>query len=291
MRDRFDIKSNDNALFVTEQCNNHCLMCCQPPRNVDDIDKLYQKNIHLIQSAPKELKVLGITGGEPTLLGEKLFDLVAEIRHFLPDTELHLLSNGRSFADEAYAQRLAEVSEGMIAVGVPLHSDYERDHDVISGCKGAFAETMCGLYNLADSGVPIELRIVVNKLNFIRLPDIAQFIFKNLPFVSWTAFMGMERTGLAYENHNAIWVEPIDYVDLLAQAVLYLESWGLDACIYNIPLCLLPKTIWHKSQKSISDWKTCYSHGCEDCLVQERCCGHFSTSTQLYEGITPIIKL
>ncbi|MBQ3733927.1 MAG: His-Xaa-Ser system radical SAM maturase HxsC [Bacteroidales bacterium] len=290
MRDFFDIKSNDNALFVTEQCNNHCLMCCQPPRNVDDIDKLYQKNQHLIRSAPKELKVLGITGGEPTLLGEKLFDLIAEIRQFLPDTELHLLSNGRSFANEAFAQRLAEVSEGMIVVGVPLHSDYERDHDKISGCKGAFAETMYGLYNLADAGVPIELRIVVNKLNFIRLPHIAQFIFKNLPFVSWTAFMGMEQTGLAHKNHNAIWVEPVDYVDLLAQAVFYLGSWGLDACIYNIPLCLLPETVWLHAEKSISDWKTQYSAQCDKCLKRQQCCGLFGTSSEEYVGLNPFMS-
>lgn len=40
----FDISSNDNTLFVTEQCNNRCIMCCQPPQTADDIDALFQEN-------------------------------------------------------------------------------------------------------------------------------------------------------------------------------------------------------------------------------------------------------
>ena len=106
MREGFNIDSNDNALFVTEQCNNNCLMCCQPPKKVNDIEILHQKNIQLLRSAPKELKVLGITGGEPTLLGEKLVDLLTEARICLPNTTLQLLSNGRGFKDSEYTHRV-----------------------------------------------------------------------------------------------------------------------------------------------------------------------------------------
>lgn len=74
----FDIQSNDNTLFVTEQCNNHCIMCCQPPKNVDDINLLFAENLARITSAPNELPVIGITGGEPTLLGEKLLELIRQ---------------------------------------------------------------------------------------------------------------------------------------------------------------------------------------------------------------------
>ena len=40
-----DIKSNDNTLFVTEQCNNRCIMCCQPPKRTNDIDLYFLQNI------------------------------------------------------------------------------------------------------------------------------------------------------------------------------------------------------------------------------------------------------
>ena len=46
-----DIKSNDNTLFVTEQCNNRCVMCCQPPKRVNDIDLYFAQNIERVKNA------------------------------------------------------------------------------------------------------------------------------------------------------------------------------------------------------------------------------------------------
>ena len=84
MRDIIDINSNDNVLFVTSRCSNRCIMCCQPPSNVNDLDRNYEKNIKLIDSAPKDLQSLGITGGEPTLLGDRLFTLISHLKNTLP---------------------------------------------------------------------------------------------------------------------------------------------------------------------------------------------------------------
>lgn len=286
MREGFNIESNDNALFVTEQCNNSCLMCCQPPIKEDDIEYLYQRNIQLLHSAPKELKVLGITGGEPTLLGEKLVDLLAETRKCLPNTTIQLLSNGRGFKDSEYTHRVVLAAGDEFFVGIPLHSDYYKDHDIIAGCKHAYEETMIGLYNLASEGVEIELRVVVNAMNYKRLPQMSDFIFKNLPFVSWVAFMGMERIGHSVKNGSLIWIEPLDYASYLKEAIEILNSWGMAVAVYNIPLCLLPKECWPYAKRSISDWKIKYSETvCQDCYMKERCCGLFSTSTKEYLGL------
>ena len=182
-------------------------MCCQPPRKIDDIDYYYQQNIKRVMLAPKDLPLIALTGGEPTLMGEKLFSLIQLIREQLPNTEIHILSNGRKFADPEYAKQLKLVGEGKVMVGVPLHSDYEKDHDIIAGSKGAYNETILGLYNLAMQGIAIELRIVMNKLNYMRFPQMASFIHKNLSFVNWTAFMGMERVGFADRKSEHIWIE------------------------------------------------------------------------------------
>ena len=285
MKNGFDIDSNDNALFVTEQCNNNCLMCCQPPLTVDDIEALYQKNLQLLKSAPEGLKVLGITGGEPTLLGERLVDLIVEIRKHLPNTAIQLLSNGRKFKDADYAHRVAQAAGEEFFVGIPLHSDYLKDHDAIAGSKHAFEETVYGLYNLAAEGVEIELRVVINAMNYKRLPQMAEFIFKNLPFVSWVAFMGMERIGYSVKNQSLIWAEPYEYASYLREAAMILDSWGVPVAVYNIPLCLLPKDCWVFAKRSISDWKIKYSKICDDCSVKEKCCGLFSTSAKEYIGL------
>lgn len=285
---RFDVNSNDNAVFSTSQCNNHCLMCCQPPTREDDIDGLLEENLELIRTAPKDLKVLAITGGEPTLLGDKLVYLVSEIRKNLPETAIQILSNGRNFKDYDFAKRVVEASEGNIFVGIPLHSDYSPDHDKIACAKNAFSETIFGLYNLANLGVEIELRVVINKLNYTRLANIGDFAYKNLPFVSWIAFMGMEKIGLSIRNLDKVWVEPKEYSSQLSETVVGLNDLNYTACIYNIPLCLLPNECWSFAKKSISNWKTKYLDVCESCSVKSQCCGHFSTSSEPFEGITAL---
>lgn len=286
MRQRdIDINSNDNTLFVTEQCNNHCLMCCQPPKTVSDIDVLYTQNINRIKSAPKDLPVIGITGGEPTLLENRLTELVRIIRTELPNTDIQILSNGRKFRDASYAKELVEAGGDKLFLGIPIHSDYAKDHDLIAGAKHAYVETILGLYNLAMESACIELRVIVNKLNYTRLPHIANFIHKNLPFVSWTAFIGMERTGLADTHANHIWFEPKDYVKQLCEAVQILAGFHHDAVIYNIPLCLLPAGVHHFAKKSISDWKNSFSKLCDNCAAKKSCCGLFSTSSVEYQGL------
>lgn len=290
MKEKFEIESNSNILFVTDQCNNHCVMCCQPPKQKDDFDYYFKKNVALINSAPKETKVVCITGGEPTLAGEKFIELVRIAREVLPDTDIQILSNGRSFANHDLARQLKEVGGEKIFVGVPLHSDYVGDHDKIAGYKGAFNETILGIYNLADEGIATELRVVINKMNYHRLPHMAEYIFKNLYFVSWVALMGMEDTGYATKNTNHIWVEPKDYTTQLYEAVDILDGWGIPVAIFNIPLCLLSPDYHHFAAQSISDWKTKYLDICDDCLLKEKCCGLFATSQKTYLGLKPFTQ-
>lgn len=290
MKQKFEIESNSNVLFVTNQCNNHCIMCCQPPQNGDDFDYFFKQNLSLIKSAPKETKVVCITGGEPTLAGNNFLKLVSIVREELPNTDIHILTNGRNFIDNDFAHKLKVYGGDKIFVGVPLHSDYSKDHDKIAGAKNAFNETMLGLYNLADEGIAIELRVVINLLNYQRLPFIAEYIFKNLPFVSWVALMAMEDTGLATKNAKLIWIDPIDYIPQLCEAINYLTEWNIPVSIYNIPLCLLPRKFHRFSSQSISDWKTKYLDICDSCNVKENCCGLFSTSQKIFKGLKPIIS-
>ncbi|MCQ2172377.1 MAG: His-Xaa-Ser system radical SAM maturase HxsC [Bacteroidales bacterium] len=285
MRFEWNIESNDNALFVTAQCNNRCIMCCQPPLHQDDIDDLLEKNLKAIDNAPQGIKVVGITGGEPTLLGDKLFILIEKIRSKLPETAIQLLSNGRRFSDSQYAKRMKEVGGDNLFVGIPLHSDYVGDHNLVAGVNGAYDETMLGLYNLNAAGVEIELRVVINSINAYRLPLMSEFIYKNLPFVSWVAYMGMEHTGYAIANEKQIWIEPEEYKDSLGEAVKRLADWGMDVAIFNIPLCLLREDARRFSKHSISDWKVRYADCCNACSLKCECCGLFGTSKKEFNGI------
>lgn len=286
MRDRaFRPAANDNALFVTERCNNRCVMCCQPPSTADDVDRLMRLNLRRLSEAPAEMETLAVTGGEPTLLGERLVELLEAVRAKLPNTDIHLLSNGRRFADAEYCHRVCLAAGQRLVVGVPFHSDYGPDHDRIAGARNAYNETMLGLYNLAMQGACIELRIVMNGLNYTRFPQMSRFIHKNLSFVGWTAFMGMERVGLASSNSATCWIEPLRYMEQLREAVLFLDGWRHEVSIYNLPLCLLPEALHRFAARSISEWKNYFPALCEGCRLKGGCCGLFSTSSEPYEGL------
>ena len=69
----------------------------------------------------------------------------------------------------------------------------------------------------------------------------SEFIFKDLFFVSWTAFMAMELTGYAVKNSEKVYIEPIDYMPELCRAIETLDTSGLEVSIYNIPNCLIPE--------------------------------------------------
>jgi His-Xaa-Ser system radical SAM maturase HxsC len=263
-------------------------MCSQPPLQIDDIDYCYNRNQALINSAPNELLDIGITGGEPTLAGDKLFKLIKQIHQKLPETHIHILTNGRYFADIQYVKAFITNGAERILLGVPLHSDYENDHDLITQVRGSYNDTMKGLYNMGRYDLAVELRIVINKLNYKRLPSMANFIYKNLPFVRYISFMGLEDVGYAIKNHSIIWIDPIDYQDELEEAIFNLYDWGLDVSIFNLPHCLLKQSLYSFARKSISDWKVTFLECCNNCSMREYCCGLFSTSRRQSDNIAAV---
>jgi His-Xaa-Ser system radical SAM maturase HxsC len=286
----FRVNSPHNALFITDRCNSNCLMCSQPPKNIDDLDYHYRINTQLIKQIPKTTQELGITGGEPTLLGDRFVSLLNMISVNLPDTDIHVLTNGRSFAWRNIPEKLSKVNNGKVVYGIPLYSDYYQLHDYVVQAKDAFNQTILGLHNLAKYDLRIEIRVVLHKQTYKRLPSLAKFIYKNLPFVEHIAFMGLEFTGYTPYNSELLWMEPSEYSIELEEAVNYLDSMDFNVSIYNLQLCLLKPTLWKFARKSISDWKREYLDECKKCNLLNECGGVFATSKKHSHEIKAILS-
>src|SRR5208337_1901568 len=114
-----------NSFLVTQACNSFCLMCAQPPvkHAADDCADMLWEAIPLMDINTPEIP---FTGGEPTLLGRRLVELIRRIKNFLPHTSLHILSNGRLLRFLAFAQDIAEVCHSDLVLGIPLYSDVSR---------------------------------------------------------------------------------------------------------------------------------------------------------------------
>jgi His-Xaa-Ser system radical SAM maturase HxsC len=281
VRSLYRVGSPHNVIFATDQCNSNCLMCSQPPKDVDD-SEMVNEHLRLISLIPPSTKELGITGGEPTLLGEGIFRILQACKEVLPVTRLHMLTNGRLFYYRQYAQRLAEVDHRDLTLGIPVYSDRGAIHDYVVQAKGSFDQTLVGLHNLARYGRRIEIRVVIHKQTYQRLPQLAEFLYRNCPFAVHVALMGLELMGYTKTNLQQLWIDPFDYQDELEAAVTYLSRAGMNVSIYNHQLCVLRRTMWPYARKSISDYKNIYLDACQQCSVLDRCGGLFKSAERIH---------
>ena len=281
-------QARHQTFLLTERCNHYCLMCSQPPRDIDDtwIADVLMRAIPLVDPGTPDIV---FTGGEPTLLGDGLFCLIRKCQEHLPNTGIHILSNGRTFADATFTEQYASISHPDLMVGIPVYSDLSQVHDYVVQADGAFDETIRGILTLKRFGQRVEIRVVIHKQTYERLPQLAQFIARNLRFVDQVALMGLEITGFTRANLDALWIDPVDYRAQLTEATEILSANRVNVSIYNHQLCVIDRAIWPYARKSISDWKNEYMPECDGCSAMSQCGGFFSSAKLRHsEHIRPI---
>ena len=74
-------------------------------------------------------------------------------RSRLPNTALHMLSNGRLFNYLSLCREIAAIEHPDLMVGIPLYSDIPHRHDFVVQADGAFDQTIRGMMNLARCGI------------------------------------------------------------------------------------------------------------------------------------------
>jgi hypothetical protein len=94
--------------------------------------------------------------------------------------------------------------------------------------------------------------------------------------------MGLETIHQAKQNLNSLWVNPYEMISYLEEAIHYLTQRSMNTSIYNIPLCLLPESLWKFARQSISDWKTSFDAKCQVCSMRENCSGMFDSAIDYY---------
>jgi len=280
----------NNSILLTERCNHLCLMCSQPPKDVDDT-WLLEDAFALVRMIPTDTPNIGFTGGEPTTYGDRFIELIETTKRNLPRTSVDVLTNGRAFKSESYAAKLGRVKHPDLQLGIPIYSDDPVRHDFIVQSEGAFDETLHGVLNLKRHGVRVEIRVVIHQQSLPRLVQTCEFIARNLLFVDHVALMGLEITGFTRANLEQLWVDPYDYRDTLSEAIEVLRAYGLSCSIYNHQLCLINDDVHDVCRQSISDWKNEFLPACDGCSKKRSCGGFFSSQVAFRhsEHIVPYV--
>lgn len=109
----------NHILFpVTYKCNLSCKFCCAKSTAEVDTDRC----LDTIKDKAKEVPWVYVTGGEPFILGDKLFDIVDKLKGY--GFKTGVTTNGTFF--------VPEIAEHIDRLGVSLDGD-EEYHDAYRG--------------------------------------------------------------------------------------------------------------------------------------------------------------
>ncbi|MFZ0623244.1 MAG: His-Xaa-Ser system radical SAM maturase HxsC [Pseudolabrys sp.] len=265
------------------------VMCSQPPRDIDD-GWLLDEIDAAIGLVDPQTRSFAFTGGEPLLEWRGFIKLLERCRDALPNTAVHVLTNGRGFASSEVTKAWASVGHPNLMAGIPIYSAVDHIHDYVVQALGAFDETVLGVLKLKDQGQRVEIRVVLHAITAPRIVETCRWLARNLPFVDHVALMGLENTGFTLANSDLLWIDPVDYRDELADAVQLLASAKVPVSIYNLPRCVLARSNWPYALQSISDWKNGYADVCAECIERPRCAGFFTSGRpKQSRGISPIL--
>lgn len=286
----WEIDSTHNALLLTEACNCRCVMCPQPPRPHDPA-LLREAHAILDLLRGRRLDQLCLTGGEPTLLGEDFVNLLDRCVREHPQARIDVLTNGKTFANRSFAERIAQTATANVLFCVSLHSEVDSLHDALAGVNGSYTAAQRGIYHLAELGCRVEIRHVISRATAPHLRSFAEHLYNYFPFCAHYAFMGLELHGNAALNKEGVHISPHHYRHELRAAILAMHRRGLPVSLYNIPLCLCAPEIRSFARQSISSWKNIYPPQCGPCGRKKECAGFFSTSASLpLDHIHPLPK-
>lgn len=265
------VGSTHNTLLITEQCDQLCVMCSQPPKKKHN-DR-FAEYLEAVALAPEGM-VIGLSGGEPALHKRALFKFLQKAREERPDLFFHILSNGQHF----FADDMDEIRacRNQTLWGIPLYSHQEALHDEIVGKSGAFERLLDAFTFCLTAGMRIELRTVLLRANYAQLPEIARFIADHLGFVSQWSIMQLENIGFAKNRFDALYVDQLENFAPLAEAVDIATLFGINVALFNMPRCAVPPAYRRYAMNSISDWKQVYPEDCAACAEKADCPGFFA---------------
>lgn len=271
--DFYCIENDVLSILLTTKCNQDCIMCPQLLNNdLEDINSRFEK--FLLELPDMHFKEIYITGGEPFLKSE----WINRILESTNNERVTILTNGVIKPTEEI------LKAKRITLCIPLYASYDELHNRMTGSNN-FYNVVNNLIDYSVYKIPIELRFVITKQNYNNMLDFAQFVSRNLPFVSNVAFMGIELMEQGDINKENLWINPSEFMKILCESLDYLLISSIPVSLYNIPHCVIPQKYHFLSFKSISEWKRKYFDFCTKCKFYTECGGFFASCKDKYKEI------
>lgn len=291
-----DHHQTKGLLRLTMACNERCVFCNVP---VEDYRPVTPSRAALTAQVDAFIasgeQTLTISGGEPTLMRDRLIEVVSKARGAgVPYVELQ---TNAVLIDDDYAQALAQA--GVTSAFVSFLSHVPALHDELAGLEGAYADCLRGMDALLDAGIAVTLNPVTAFRTQHLVGDYVSFVAQRLPRVRSISLSAVQPHGRAKDNAQLL----PDYGVLKGQVVLAQErANAADIRLLN-PYCGLPLCVgWHESversveaieaiqQREQQAFGVDNRHNkrqgepCRGCALRTRCGGAWNAYWDVREG-------
>jgi len=233
-------------VYGSSKCMNTCLFCGGTTPHVDEgekFDKLIKEcDFHISNG----VNCIEVSGGDP---GE--YRRLPEILQHLKNNgvfRIKVSTHGRTFKDASFVKACADA--GMTEARIPIYSTNEKIHNkcvqVNNSIGNAFEDTIQGIKNCTNIGIPICGHIILNQYNKLDINNIIK-MYLDLTHGNMT-FMGISVIFIAQLDYSYTrdWFLPMkDMIPYLQD--VYLNHPPIPSNIkfmfFDIPYCIFGKKI------------------------------------------------
>jgi radical SAM protein with 4Fe4S-binding SPASM domain len=158
-------------LAVTFRCQNNCVHCyAGGPHETSELSTEQWKRV-IDRVHEVGVFIVTFTGGEPTLRDD-LPELLSYAQN--KGVVTGLVTNGRRLKDKGYAETLEK--SGLDFVQVTLESHWAKVHDLMTGARGSWKETVEGIKNVVHSRIYTTTNSTLSRYNASDFLETVDFI-------------------------------------------------------------------------------------------------------------------
>lgn len=267
-------------------CNNRCVFCAQGHKREGCPQVPFDELLKRMQEGRRTSDELVLTGGEPTARPD-IVRLVAAARA-MGYRLVQVQTNGRMLAYGKLVDEL--IRAGATEFSPALHGASSEVHDSLTRAPGSFEQTVRGIRNVRERGMPVVTNSVVVKANLGQLPELVELLGSLGVQQSQLAFV--HPVGTAFELFDEVVPRLADVVEPVRASVRAAKRHSMRLVTEAVPLCFL-RGLWevaverHIPRTTVidldgvpfdySEWRPVEgkSHGppCEQCRVRGECEG------------------
>lgn len=219
-------------LKVGYLCNNNCLFCAQSDNKKLRNPKIDNLKGEILKASTYCDKII-FTGGEPTIRKD-LLSLI-EYAKSLGFKRLQLQSNIRKLHSYEYCREL--IAAGINEFAPSLHGHNSKSHDLLTGRKESFDQTIKGLSNLHLLDQYVITNTVITSFNYRHLQSIADLLISHN--VAQIQFAYIHNVGNGKVNMDTLTPKIADILPYVFSAIRTVITNNVKCMIESIPICLM----------------------------------------------------